>query len=116
MANPLDQLDEGGSAIDLRAAVQILRKRLWLIVGLTIAIPAVVAAYVSKQPKIYEATTSIEISASAPQYLGQAFKDAVEISGDWWSQQETLQTELQRLHSHTLAVAVAKAMCDKRVT
>ena len=115
MASPLDSLDDSGSAIDINSVLRVLRKRMWLIVGLAVAIPVIVGVYVSKQPKIYEATTSIEISASAPQYLGQNFKDAVEISGDWWSQQETLQTELQRLHSHTQGVAVAQALCAKKI-
>ena len=116
MADPLDQLDDSAPSIDIGRIVSVLRKRLWMILAIGVAIPALVGLYVSKQPKIYEATMTLEISASAPQYLGQNFKDAVEISGDWWSQQETLQTELQRLHSHTLAVAVAQALCKKTIT
>ncbi len=115
MASQLDQLDDGGSTIDLGSAVRILRKRLWLVLSLVVAIPLSVGVYVSKQPKIYEATASLDIKSSAPQYLGQSFKDAVEISGDWWSTQEMLQTELQVLHSHSLAVAVVEALCAQKV-
>ena len=115
MASPLDQLDDGGSAIDIGAVVRILRKRLWLILSLIVILPLTVGIYVSKQPKIYEATTSLDIKSAAPQYLGQGFKDAVEISGDWWSTQEMLQTELQILHSHSQAVAVAEALCKTKV-
>ena len=117
MANPLDQLDDGpSSSINVGAVLRILRKHVWMILGITIVVPVLVGLYVAKLPKIYESSTILEINSSAPQYLGQGFKDRVEISsGDWWSQQETLQTELQRLHSRSLSVLVSNALCNKKL-
>jgi hypothetical protein len=39
---------------------------------------------VSKQPRVYEATASIVIELSVPQYLGQGFRDVVEVEPSWW--------------------------------
>jgi capsular exopolysaccharide synthesis family protein len=114
MADPLDKLNESSpSTPSLAAVFGVLRKRMWMICGILVAIPSLVGLAVSKQPKVYEATTSIVIDASVPQYLGQNFKDVVEISGDWWTQQETLQTELRVIKSYSQAVALAQAMCTK---
>jgi capsular exopolysaccharide synthesis family protein len=92
-----------------------LRKRVWLIVGIIVAVPALVGFVVSKQPKVYRAQTSIIIDSSVPQYLGSNFKDVVELESSWWSAQETLQTELRIIQSHSQAVAVAQALCDRRL-
>src|SRR5262249_9190174 len=48
-------------------------------------------------------------------YLGQTFKDVVEIETNWFSQQETLQTELRVIKSYSQAQAVANALCQRRL-
>ncbi|HEY1586051.1 MAG TPA: polysaccharide biosynthesis tyrosine autokinase, partial [Polyangia bacterium] len=55
------------------------------------------------------------IDSSVPQYLGQNFKDVVEIESAWWNAQETLQTELNVIHSLSESVAYAKALCTRKV-
>src|SRR3954464_14903671 len=79
--------------------VRVLRKRKYMIVGIAIAVPLIAGFIVSKQPKIYEASTSVVIEASVPQYLGQNFRDVVEMEASWWSAQEMLQTELRVIKS-----------------
>jgi succinoglycan biosynthesis transport protein ExoP len=114
MSDPLSQLSAAPSAISLGSVFSVLRKRLWLIIGIVIAVPSLVGLYVSKQPKIYEATASLIIDSSVPQYMGANFKDVVEVETDWWNSQETLQTELRVIHSFSMATSVAKALCDKK--
>lgn len=114
MANPADELLNDGSRRFTPAVVlTILRKRLWMILGIGVAIPLLVGFVVSKQPKEYQAQATLVIEPSVPQYLGQNFRDVVDVGTDWWTSQETMQTELRVLASHSQAVAVAKALCTK---
>jgi polysaccharide biosynthesis transport protein len=103
------------AGLKLGDLLAIWRKRKWMILAIVTAIPMLVAFVVSKQPKVYEASASVVIDSFVPQYLGQQFKDVVEIESNWWTAQEMLQTELKVLKSYSQAVAVAKALCDKKV-
>jgi succinoglycan biosynthesis transport protein ExoP len=115
-ATPDPLLAAGGSSGPSFADVmRVLRKRRWLIVGIAISVPLISGFVVSKQPKIFEASASIVIEASVPQYLGQNFKDVVEMEASWWSAQEMLQTELRVIKSHSQAVAVAKDLCARHL-
>src|SRR4051812_20022871 len=116
MSTPGDTLLEGGqTAISLSSAIAILRKRLWLIIGIGLVVPAVVVAIVSRQPKVYQSTATIIIDSTVPQYLGSTFRDVVDIETSWWSAQEIMQTELRVISSHSHAVAVAQALCSKHL-
>ena len=74
-------------------------------------VPALAGFYVSKEPKEFEAHTTLVIDSSVPQYLGQNFRDVIDVSSNWWSSQETMQTELRVVGSYSQAVAVAQALC-----
>ncbi len=113
MNDPLMQLS--GSSFNLDAVLSTIRKRLWLIVAIAVSGPALVGFVVSKQPKIYEASATLIIDSSVPQYLGQDFKDVVEMESAWWNAQETLQTELNVIHSLSESVAYAKALCTRKI-
>ena len=106
-------LPEAETGQSLRSTLLTLRKRLWLILAIGVAVPALVGFVVSKQPKVYRAQTSLIIDSSVPQYLGSNFKDVVELESSWWNAQETLQTELRVMQSHSQALAVAQALCDR---
>jgi succinoglycan biosynthesis transport protein ExoP len=93
----------------------ILRKRKWLIAGLTICAGVATGLVVSKQPRIYDATASMVIELSVPQYLGSGFRDVVEVEPSWWHSRETLQTEFRTLNSRSQAIAVARALCDRKL-
>jgi capsular exopolysaccharide synthesis family protein len=99
----------------LGQVLSILRKRKWLILGLTACAGVAAGLVVSKQPRIYEATASIVIELTTPQYLGQGFRDVVEVEPSWWHSRETLATEFRTLNSHSQAVSVAKALCDRQL-
>ncbi len=116
MSNQLEsQIGSEGSssAVSLGTALHILRKRKWMIAGIVVTIPLLVAYIVGKEPKVYETSTSLVIESSVPQYLGQNFRDVVEMESNWWSAQETMQTELRVLKSFSQAQSVAKALCSK---
>lgn len=109
MTDPLSQLESPGISFD--RVIATMRKRRWLIAAAMIATPALVGGVVSKQPKVYEAQTSIVIESAVPQYLGERFRDVVDFDTNWWSAQEALQTELRVLGSYSQAVGEVKALC-----
>jgi succinoglycan biosynthesis transport protein ExoP len=92
-----------------------IRKRKWLILGLTTCAAVAAGLVVSKQPKVYEATATIVIELSVPQYLGAGFRDVVEVEPSWWHSRETLGTEIRTLNSRSQAMSVAKALCDRQL-
>src|SRR5258706_2585958 len=106
---------EGGDSFSLGDVLGIWRKRKWMILGIATSIPLIVGFVFSKRPKVYEATASLVIDSSVPQYLGESFKDVVQIESNWWTAQETLQTELKVLKSFSQGLAVAKDLCAYRI-
>src|SRR3954468_1494773 len=117
MANAVDELSGGpkGGGADLGSVLRILRKRKWMILGIGITVPILVGIAASKQLRIYQATASIVIDISVPQYLGSGFRDVVEIEPSWWSSRENLETEFRVLRSESQSIAVARALCDRRI-
>ena len=116
MANPADALlNDGPSRFKPEVILSVLRKRRWMILGIAVAIPLLVGFVVSKQPKRYQAAATLVIDSSVPQYLGSSFRDVVDVGSDWWTAQETMQTELKVIASHSQAVGVAKMLCVKTV-
>src|SRR5262245_39017968 len=113
-ADPLLALTSS-SGPSLADVLRVLRKRKWMIAAITLAVPLLSGLVTSKQPKIYETSASIVIEASVPQYLGQSFKDVVDVEASWWTAQEMLATELRVLKSHSQAVAVAKELCNLKL-
>ncbi len=107
-------LRDGAEGISAADAASVLMKRKWMVIGAMVIVPAIVGGVVSKEPKVYEATTTLVLDSTVPQYLGQSFKDVVDMESTWWSAQETLQTELRIIKSRSQALATAKALCDKK--
>ncbi len=114
-AAPEAALEPNNAAATLASVLAVLRKRGWMILVIMLAVPAFTGFIVNKQPRMYEATATVVIESSVPQYMGQNFKDVVELEASWWSAHEQLQTELRVMKSHSHAVAVAKALCDKHL-
>src|SRR5687767_14152369 len=113
MQDPIANLNQQRSTPQVATILNLLRKRKWLILGLTLSAGLATGLIVSKQPRVYEATASIVIELSVPQYLGSSFRDVVEVEPSWWHSRETLETEFRTLRSHSQSVAVARALCDR---
>ena len=108
--NPLDALGEGrGESFSLGDFLNLWRKRKWMILGIATAVPLLVAVVGSKRPKVYEASATLVIDSSVPQYMGETFKDVVQFDSNWWTALETIQTELKVLKSFSQAQAVDPA-------
>jgi capsular exopolysaccharide synthesis family protein len=117
MPNPADALlNDRPSRFTPELVLSVLRKRKWMIVGIAVALPVVVGFVVSKQPKVYQAEATLVIDPSVPQYMGSNFRDVVDVGTDWWTAQETMQTELKVIASHSQAVGVARALCKQTLS
>ncbi|HXU12514.1 MAG TPA: Wzz/FepE/Etk N-terminal domain-containing protein, partial [Candidatus Binatia bacterium] len=82
---------------DLRAYLQVLRNRKWLILGFTAALTAAVGAGTALQPKVYEAKVTLLANREAPRLL---VSDP--IPGDRVGQRDYLKTQSAILTSRTL--------------
>jgi polysaccharide biosynthesis transport protein len=114
MQDPLAGLTNTRSSLPIGAAVTFLRKRKWLILGLTAAAAVATGVVVSRKPPIYEATASIIVETALPQYMGAGFRDLLEVQPNWWQSHETLETEFRTLRSRSNATTVAKALCQRQ--
>jgi succinoglycan biosynthesis transport protein ExoP len=115
MQDPIASLSQQRSTPQVATILSLLRKRKWLILGITLCAALATGLIVSKQPRVYEATASIVIELSVPQYLGSGFRDVVEVEPSWWHSRETLETEFRALRSHSQSLSVARALCDRQM-
>lgn len=114
MTDPLEELAGAQSTNQsVRALVEVLKRRKWLLLGILLAVPTVVGFVTSTRPRVYRAKTSVIMEMSVPQYLGPGFRDVVEVEPSWWSSRETLETQFRLLHSHSQSLGVAKALCKR---
>jgi polysaccharide biosynthesis transport protein len=114
MQDPLANALQSRATPQIGQLLSVLRKRKWLILGLTACAGVATGLIASKQRPTYEATASMLIELSVPQYLGSGFRDVVEVEPSWWQSRETLETEFRMLRSYSQAVAVARALCDRQ--
>jgi polysaccharide biosynthesis transport protein len=113
MQDPLATALQSRATPQITQLLGLLRKRKWLILGLTVCAGVATGLVVSKQRPTYEATASIVIELSVPQYLGSGFRDVVDVEPSWWQSRETLETEFRTLRSYSQSLAVAKALCER---
>src|SRR5262249_2799550 len=82
---------------------RIIKKRVWVILGTTLAVGLAATVTTVRKPKVYQATTEIIIAPQAPKALG----DSVEVvqlgAGTYWSDTEYYSTQLRILTSYSMA-------------
>src|SRR5882672_10230692 len=59
--------EEGG--LHLRDYWRIVRKHLWLIIGMSLLIPTLVAIYLIRKPDVFEAQARIQVDLESPNSL-----------------------------------------------
>lgn len=100
--------------VDGRRLLELLRRRP-LLIAVTAAIAPIIAfLYLSRKPPVYQAQASLVIDSVTPQYLGQDFRDVVDIENNWWSAQEYLSTQYRIIQSRATAVATALDLCTTK--
>src|SRR5687768_13900443 len=66
-----------------KAALAELWRYKWLVPAVAVLVTAVVAFWVVRQPKVYEAVTTLEYDPHPSQPLGSALKDNETVIGTW---------------------------------
>ncbi len=96
--------------IDVRRYLRIVVKRLWQILLVTVVVVGAVTFYTLRLPKIYKATTILQIDPSAPQVLGKDVEEVSELgTGSYWSNKEYYETQYKVLKSRNVAERIVKA-------
>lgn len=57
-------------AVPLRDYLRAVRKRLWLVIGLTLLLTTIVAVYIARQPDIYRVQARVQVDAESNLALG----------------------------------------------
>ncbi len=102
---------EPSTFVDFMLYLRVVARRRWVIL-LTIALAALAAGlYTLRQPKVYQATASLIIDASAPRYLdNNQMPEVVESgTGTYWYNKEHYETQYKVIVSR----AVSKRVVEK---
>ena len=92
-----------------RAALSDLWRYKWLVPAVAVLVTAIVAFWVVRQPKIYEAITVLEYDPHPSQPLGSAVQDT-ETEIGIWEAHEVYQTQNVLLRSRSLAERVVQKL------
>jgi len=98
-------------AVDFMFYLRVVTRRRWVILATLAAVVAAVGFYTLRQPKIYQATTSLIIDASAPRYLdNNQVQDVVDTgANNYWFNKEHYETQYKVIISR----AVSKRVVEK---
>lgn len=106
---PAAHADEG-SGLDVREYLEVLWSYKWLILGVTVVISAAVVFWTLRQPKIYEATCTIEYDPSPSSPLGREVEDVANPIGSFWMTREFFATQNRIISSRTVAERVVREL------
>ena len=102
-----DRAEEVG--LNLRDYWRIVRKHLWLIVGVSLLIPTLVSAYVIRKPDIFESTARIQVDLESPNsLLGGMSKNSSVILSSETNDPAYFNTQLQILTGPGLLRRIVK--------
>jgi capsular exopolysaccharide synthesis family protein len=97
-------LSPGGPGLDLRAVLNLLVRRRWVILGTAAVLFAAVSIHTLRQPKVYGATTSIVIDATPPRFLDSQVQDVSEPgAGGYWFTKEYTETQTRIITSRAVS-------------
>lgn len=91
--------------------VDIVLKHIWTTLLVTLVVFSGVAVYTFRQPKVYEASTSIVIELQRPKVLGNEIQPVVEIApSDFWNTSQYFETQYKIIKSRALATKVVEKL------
>ncbi len=107
---PNDPVTDGPLEFDPFATLRGLRKYRWVALSVLVGVVSVVMIWTIGQPRIYEASASVDIEQSTQQILGSSVQDVVTLSpGSYWFAKEYYETQYRIIASR----AVAQRVVDK---
>jgi capsular exopolysaccharide synthesis family protein len=101
----------GGTGFDFRAVYQLFLRRRAVILATAAVIFAAVTLYTLRQPRIYSATASVVIDATAPRFLDSQVQDPSEVgAGGYWYTREYTETQTRIITSRAVAARVVEKL------
>jgi succinoglycan biosynthesis transport protein ExoP len=97
---------EPTTEMDVRELVRAALRFKWLILSITLVVGAAVTLWTMRQPKVYEATGTIEFDPRPTQPLGDSLQDVSDPVSSYWSLREYYATQLRVLESRNIAERV----------
>ncbi|MCA9563225.1 MAG: hypothetical protein KC561_07040, partial [Myxococcales bacterium] len=105
-------LDAQPTGLPFREYFQVIQKRLWTIVLVTVMALGLGALYLVNQEPVYEAAAEIQIRTETPQVLGRDMEPVIDpVAGArYWSTEEYYQTQYRIIESRSVAQEVVRAL------
>ena len=104
---PRPDREEDFSLNDLREMAVLLLDYRWLIVGVTLVAVIATTVWTIQQPKLYQATCSIEYDPNPPRPLGEKVEDVADSLRSYWMAKEFFRTQNTVLGSRAVAERAA---------
>lgn len=101
---------EEGGGLDVREYLQVLWTYKWLILGITAVVGTVVIFWTLRQPKVYQATCTIEYDPHPVTPLGSEVEDVANPIGSFWMSREFFATQNRIIASRTVAERVVEEL------
>lgn len=100
----------GGGDTDIRDYLRTILAAKWLILACTVVVGAGVIFWTLEQPRVYEATTTIEFDPNPVTPLGHEVEDVADPVGRFWSTREYMATQHRILRSRSIAERVVRRL------
>lgn len=98
------------SVLDLREYLRLLWAYKWLILAVVTAATVVALFWTLRQPKIYQATCTIEYDPNPPSPLGREVEDVANPAGSFWMSREFFSTQNRVIASRTVSDRVVREL------
>lgn len=97
-------LEDDDPGLDLQRYMRVVRKHLWVIAAVVAVGLTATVLYTMRQPKIYQARAAVVIDPHAPNMYGSKMQEVIQLgAGNYWSNQEYYNTQVDILASYKLA-------------
>lgn len=108
--------DGGASAqptaegFDLREYLRVVRSYKWVILLVSGLVSSAVTIWTIRQPRIYEATATIEYDPNPPRPLGEGVEDVAAPVSDFWMSREFFETQNRIIGSRMICERVVERL------
>jgi capsular exopolysaccharide synthesis family protein len=108
--NPSPTADDGGARFDPREYLRTLSRYKWVTLTIAVLVTTGVTAWTLRQPKIYEATCSLEYDGAPVSPLGSEIDTPGSVSPTFFTSREFLETQNRILGSRAVAERVVRRL------
>jgi polysaccharide biosynthesis transport protein len=100
-----------GEPLDLARYWRVPLKRKWLVLAVAAAAAGSALFWALRQPRIYEASATLDIEPNAPNVLGGQVSEVMDLgAGVYWNNREYFETQYKILQSRETAQAVVERL------